>query len=243
MKRGEKMIELLDYEKKKTELHFYMSELVFLDKINTNPSNPYDNYINKKMRLNSFDMNDFVVILKSNAFMMMYNMIESTVKEMIYALYDEINTSKLTYSQSALAIQKIWSKYQFINLDDGNARTDKYKDTAQKMITFIIDSKTVKLDGKQLKLSGNADFTSVIAIMQNHGITVSTEKIGKYSRELSNVKAKRNSLAHGSSSFIESARDTSTTELINISQHVEEFLNQLKKDVSKYIRYKWFEKK
>ncbi|WP_251948901.1 MAE_28990/MAE_18760 family HEPN-like nuclease [Levilactobacillus brevis] len=237
------MIELSDYEKKKNELHFYMSELAFLDEISSYPSNPYDNYINKKMSLNSFDMSDFIVILKSNAFMMMYNMIESTVKEMIYALYDEINTSKLTYTQVAKSIQEIWSKYQFANLDDGNARSDKYKDKANKMITSIIDSKTMRLDGRKFKLSGNADFTSVIAIMQNHGITISTKKIGKYNRELSNVKAKRNSLAHGSSSFIESARDTSTTDLVNMNDHVEEFLNQLQKDISKYIRYRWFERK
>ncbi|MCT3584690.1 MAE_28990/MAE_18760 family HEPN-like nuclease [Levilactobacillus brevis] len=170
-------------------------------------------------------------------------MIESTVKEMIYALYDEINTSKLTYTQVAKSIQEIWSKYQFANLDDGNARSDKYKDKANKMITSIIDSKTMRLDDRKFKLSGNADFTSVIAIMQNHGITISTKKIGKYNRELSNVKAKRNSLAHGSSSFIESARDTSTTDLVNMNDHVEEFLNQLQKDISKYIRYRWFERK
>lgn len=203
------MIDIPNYPQKKKELEFYINELKCLDHISNSPSNPYELYLNKHLKKNRYSMQDFIVILKSNAYIMMYNMIESTIKEIILALYDNINAANLTYEEISIKLQELWENHQFENLDKGNAKTDKYKQEAHKMITSIIKDRYVKFNNSNIKLSGNADFESVLIIMQKHGISIDTRQIGKYSDELRNIKNARNSLAHGGTSFIESGRDIS----------------------------------
>lgn len=58
---------------------------------------------------------------------MMYNMIESTIKEIIFAVYDNINAANLTYEEISLKLQELWESHQFENLDKGNAKAEKYK--------------------------------------------------------------------------------------------------------------------
>lgn len=237
------MIDNADYIQKKKELHFYIQKLIFLDAITIDSSTPYNSYINENMKSKSYEMKDFIVILKSNTFMMMYNMIESTIKQIIWSLYDQVNSEQIVYTDLIDKLKVLWQKYSFLNLDNGNAKTDKYKDKAKNMIDSIINSESIKLRDNQFKLSGNADFDSILTIMQNHGIDVKTNQIGPYKNELKKIKDTRNNLAHGSTSFIESARDTTVNDLKNTNAHVEKFLDQLISDTNDYIRYKRYKQR
>lgn len=237
------MIDIPNYPKKKKELQFYINELKYLDQVSNSPVNPYERYLNQKLRTKSYTMQDFIVILKSNAYIMMYNMIESTIKEIIFALYDNINAANLTYREISLKLQELWESHQFENLDKGNAKANKYKQEAHKMITSIIKNNTVKFNNNNIKLSGNADFENVLIIMQKHGIKVDTSHIGKYSDELRNIKNIRNSLAHGGTSFIESGRDISFNDINKMCMHTEEYLEQLIKDANYFIWRKQFKNK
>lgn len=237
------MISVPNYPQKKKELQFYINELNCLDQISNSPSNPYERYLNQKLQTRNYSMQDFIVILKSNAYIMMYNMIESTIKEIIFALYDNINAANLTYKEISFKLQELWESHQFENLDKGNAKADKYKKEAHRMITSIIKDNTVKFDNNNIKLSGNADFENVLIIMQKHGINVNTSNIGKYSNELKNIKNIRNSLAHGGTSFIESGRDISFNDIKKMCVHTEEYLEQLIKDVNYFVWHKQFKNK
>jgi len=237
------MIDIPNYPQKKKELHFYINELKYLDGVSNSPSNPYDRYLNQKLRNNNYTMQDFIVILKSNAYIMMYNMIESTIKEIIFAVYDNINAANLTYEEISLKLQELWESHQFENLDKGNAKAEKYKQEAHRMITSIIQNNTVRFNNNNIKLSGNADFESVLTIMQKHGININTSIIGKYSNELRIIKNTRNSLAHGGTSFIESGRDISFNDINKMCKHTEEYLEQLIKDTNYFVWRKRFKNK
>lgn len=229
------MIDTTDFESKKSELHFYIKSLLFLDKIYLTPSSNYDKYIKNKLSSEEYNLGDFIVILKSNAYMMMYNMIESTVRSSIYSLYDEIRTSNVKYKDVTEPIRKLWRKSNFTDLDKGNANVDKYKQTANNMINSVLNSEKIILSDKSFQLSGNADFESILQAMQNHDIKLETSDIGPYRNELRRIRTTRNNLAHGNISFIESARDSTVTDISTTCRHVENFLIQLISDVDKNI--------
>lgn len=69
----DEIIETPNYNQKKREIALYFSEII--------------SFKNDKNR------DDFFKILKSNVYLMLYNMIESTVKEILSAVYDQINIS------------------------------------------------------------------------------------------------------------------------------------------------------
>lgn len=111
------------------------------------------------------------------------------------------------------------------------------------MITSIIQNNTVRFNNNNIKLSGNADFESVLTIIQKHGININTSIIGKYSNELRIIKNTRNSLAHGGTSFIESGRDISFNDINKMCKHTEEYLEQLIKDTNYFVWRKRFKNK
>lgn len=230
------------YYLKQKEINFYMDQLTFLDNISIDHLNPYGNYLNDNLSNDDYSFNDFIVILKSNAFMMLYNMVESTVKELIASIYDQINSSQLSYSNISESLQDLWQKYHFQNLNQSDAKADKYKKAAHDMINSVLTLQPIKLNYGQLKLSGNADFESILTITQQHGINFNTNEVGKYNLELKKIKNTRNSLAHGSSSFIESARDNSVGDIQKISEHTQIYLEQLIKDCGFYIQHHKYKK-
>jgi hypothetical protein len=236
------MLDISNYYSKKKELDFYIEKLFFLDRVSSEQRNPYERYLNDRMKSKVYDLRDFVVILKSNAYMMMYNMIESTTKEIVWAIYDQINSSDLTYEKVSLILQKLWEKHQFLNLDSGNAKTEKYKKKAHTIITNILDESPIRFYASNFKLSGNADFDKILEKMGGLGVNIDTSNIGQYKDELKTIKDNRNKLAHGAISFIESGRDSSFKDIQDMAKHTETYLEQLIKDASNYTKKRLYKK-
>ncbi|WP_294605847.1 MAE_28990/MAE_18760 family HEPN-like nuclease [uncultured Lactobacillus sp.] len=236
------MITTSIYDSKKQELNFYISSLKKLDSLSNEQSELWTD-LAKVLKQQPFKIDSFMIILKSNSYMMMYNMIESTIRELISTIYDAINTSSLRYDEVLDKIQDLWEKHQFLGLDDSNdTKSDSYKKEAHRCISFILKKQKIKFYTNNFKLSGNADFDTILSVTQNLGINFDTTTIGKYKNEIDTIKRNRNGLAHGSYSFIELGSDKTIDDLYQTSLHVETYLEQLKKDVNNYIKNKDFKK-
>nr|WP_321291739.1 MAE_28990/MAE_18760 family HEPN-like nuclease [uncultured Trichococcus sp.] len=222
------------YLEKKEELLFYIDSLMALYDMNDHTDSPYTFYLAEKIQTRKkYNLEDFLVILKSNSFIMMYNIIESTIKNTIDHMYNEINNKSMRYIDVCGEIRKIWFNYHF--KENNNIVLDKFKGISQKIVDDIIAENKIILDFDKFKLSGNADLRKIKDIFSEHGVAIDASKTSSQGSSLITIKEKRNSLAHGNESFIESAKDFSEKDIQKFSNHVFSILEYIMDVVDNYI--------
>ena len=160
--------------------------------------------------------------LKSNVILMMYNLIESTVRITMNAYYDEFNDKKLSYKSLVEEIKKTWIKQSLGMVKNG--------DSIQKSIYQIIElaveeESTVEISFEHFTLSGNADLREIKEIMRNHGIEYDEKNFKTFGGSLKSIKDMRNSLAHGNVSFQDNGRELTISELKDYQSQTYQCLN------------------
>lgn len=232
------------FDQRAAEVDFYISVIIKLYDVVDEEKKYYDedeegssNLLLNIFQYDEFDGDDFLKILKSNAFILLYNLIESSISNFILRIYDEIEFNELRYSEVCEKIQSIWFGVKYNHLSHTTTNYDKHKEKAIEMINLIVEDTTIEL-GDSVQLNGNADYRSIKLLLNDHGVIFNFEELDKTSvgGSLFDIKNKRNALAHGNESFVDAARDHTTTDLINYKNEVIFFLNQIKNDVEKYIQ-------
>ncbi|ROX63935.1 hypothetical protein EGW69_01880 [Enterococcus faecium] len=148
--------------------------------------------------------------LKSNVILMMYNLIESTVRLTMNAYYDEFNDKKLSYKSLVEEIKKTWIKQSLGMAKNG----DSIQKSIYEMIELAVEEEsTVEISFEQFTLSGNADLREIKEIMKNHGIEYDEKNFKTFGGSLKSIKDMRNSLAHGNVSFQDNGRELTISEL------------------------------
>lgn len=195
--------------------------------------------INKSLRNNvktskKYKQEVFLKILKANALLMIYNLVESTVLNGIQEIHNKLKDRDLPYSKVRQEIKDIWFSYKFEEAYDQESHFHTYKDKAMDIVTSIITNKKIELGKKAVNISGNLDAQQIHNVCKKHGIKFSTSKNCKGGIKLTEVRDKRNGLAHGRLSFAECGRDYSFEELLKIKKQTYLFLKGLLKGMKKY---------
>lgn len=170
---------------------------------------------------------DFLKILKSNALLMIYNLVESTIMSGILEIYASFSQHGITYKMVRKEIQEIWFSFKFNQVYDKSAHYHSYRDKASEIITSILSDDTLALDRKAASISGNLDANKIRIICQDHGIRFNLGRQCRGGIVLSDVKDKRNNLAHGTISFVECGRNYSVVDLTKIKNETVLFLNDI----------------
>ncbi|MGX9933609.1 MAE_28990/MAE_18760 family HEPN-like nuclease [Virgibacillus salarius] len=178
---------------------------------------------------------DFMIILKSNGYLMLYNLIESTVRSLIQRVYDEITIQRLGYKDIRQELQKLWINVSYDSLGHTTTNFDQHKNKAKEMIGFVINEEKIVLTEKDISLNGNIDFRSIKDIFRNHGLTVPNDHGARVGAGLKEIKDKRNTIAHGNMSFIDSARDTTLSDLLVYKEEIIDYLSKLNRNVTNFI--------
>jgi hypothetical protein len=98
---------------------------------------------------------ELLKILKANAFLLLYNLIESSVRNGVAKIYDAVRTDGLSYTQVCDELRTIWTYQQFVP-DEGR----KIENNARRLmdlIAFVLDAELISLDARDLPLAGNVD--------------------------------------------------------------------------------------
>lgn len=160
--------------------------------------------------------------LKSNVILMMYNLIESTVRLTMNAYYDEFNDKKLSYRSLVEEIKKTWIKQSLGMLK----KDDTIQTSIFKMIELAVEEEaTVEISFEHFSLSGNADLREIKEIMKNHGIEYDEKNFKTFGGSLKSIKDMRNSLAHGNVSFQDNGRELTISELKEYQNQTYQCLN------------------
>lgn len=206
--------------------------------INKRPTMSYSdteqNYL-KKITIN------ITHILKSNAFLILYNLIEATVSNAIEDIHDEIlNNNNLCVDLLCTNLTKI----AFKNIDIKSIdKLDFNTTNASKIILthWLSNHKNSINNNKNPLFAGNVDAKKIKEIAKKYGFSYFTDPIitrnGAY---LLLIKNARNSLAHGEYSFLEKGRDTSIDDLTNFKNETINYLNKILDNIATYIETKQY---
>lgn len=182
----------------------------------------------------TFYTDDFVKILKSNALLMIYNLVESSIMSGILEIYNELKTQGLSYQTVSDKIKNIWFSFVFNQVYDKNAHYNSYRNKATEIINAILNNEIISLDRKATDISGNLDADKIRQICSEHGITYNISANCRGGFVLTDVKNKRNDLAHGTLSFVECGRDYTMDNLEKIKNETVGFLDGILDGMKEY---------
>ena len=153
-----------------------------------------------------------VKMMKSNAILMLYNLVESTIRISMFEYYTQLNNQRLSFDQAIEPIKKLWIKNYLSQINGNELNQEVFK-----MILNIMDKNyKVEIEKDSFHLSGNADVQQMKKILKTHGVDYDDDSFKDYGGALFTVKNKRNRLAHGNVSFEENGRDFSIQQIIEL---------------------------
>ena len=199
----------IDYDKLKDEINRFVDLLKYIE--NKLIGFSFDDYCGLKIEIvNKDEVESVFKSMKSNATIMLYNLVEATVRTTMNDYYANFNNQKLSYSDTISELKKIWIRNRSKNFNENNVSEQVFE-----MIEKIIDTEyVISLDfDKDFSLSGNADVREIKSILKQHGLQYEDNILNNYGGALRTIKDMRNSLAHGNISFEDNGRKLTVDDL------------------------------
>lgn len=179
---------------------------------------------------------DLLKIMKANGFLLLYNLIESTVLKSIQAIFDNITDMQLTFHQLSENLKTLWINHKGRSLkgvDDINV--NKVRNIMREVANSIVANEIANLETSCINISGNIDAREIRSIANKFGFDDTNT-----CEHLLTIKTKRNHLAHGDFSFSEIGRDFSVPQLLILKDESLVYLNDVMNNIEQYINIKKF---
>jgi len=162
--------------------------------------------VQAKRKIIPFD-SDLIKVLKANVFLLLYNLAESSIKQSISEIYENVSAERVCYGDVKDEIRKIWIFENHKNFK--NKSTENIYATMQNLASDIID---IKFNPERV-ISGNIDGRKIKEFSKAIGFSDTVDSAANDGHKLHLVKTQRNNLAHGQMSFCECGRNYSVSEL------------------------------
>ena len=164
--------------------------------------------------------------LKANGLLLLYNLVESTMRNAIVAIFDELKNQAISFDQLKPKIKMIVLQ----NLK--NRSPEKIHLQINQISTDII---IATFDGEKL-FSGNVDARLIKEIAEKYGFSYQTDFAKtKNGQNLVVIKRNRNDLAHGIKSFEQVGGYQTLEELLEMKEEVVEYLTQILQNIRDYL--------
>ena len=174
--------------------------------------------------LSQDDYDSLLKTLKANGFILLYNLVESTMKNAIEAVFDEFRATSVSFDDCREEVRKI----VISNLkahNPGRVFTG-LTPLAQKILTETFR--------KEKAFAGNVDAQKIREVAKEYGFRAPSAK----SEILLTVKSLRNDLAHGDKSFADVGRDFGVVRLKEIKSEVFDYLQEVLTNIADYLAHK-----
>lgn len=178
-------------------------------------------------------------ILKSSAYLVLYNLVESTVTLAIARLKDAISEEGLTYADAEECVRKLWVDARLNDLANG-ANHGRYLETVRQLVQDVQDRKTVEIPQKFNPVSGNVNAQKMRELSSVYGFRKNTLTAERKSNKLEIVRVRRNDLAHGRKSFAELSADDTLEDLEGTKKAVLIYLREFIRHVTEHIDQQGF---
>lgn len=209
-----------EYNKRKLEIESYLRLVSFISGDNVLISND-DNETHKITPLES-------TTLKASFYLVLYNIVEATVREGIRSIYNKITDDGLSFLDLNERLQEIWwhAHQESISATPRDTLIRKVYEVYCLCRTETSPAFQDFIAG----VSGNLDAEGVRSVCRKYGIDTIAD-----GRDLKKVKDNRNWLAHGNKSFSEVGKDSTPSELKEAMTKVLSFLDEYVNNVTDYL--------
>ncbi|MFM5890200.1 MAE_28990/MAE_18760 family HEPN-like nuclease [Anabaena sp. AL93] len=169
---------------------------------------------------------ELVITLKANGFLLLYNLVESTMRNAIEAIFEELKSRRVSFDSVRIEVKKI-VLYNFKN---------RSPDDVHSRITDI-STDIIKAGFNRRKLfSGNVNRDKIAKTAREYGFSCHTDYTKtKHGENLDAVMEKRNDLAHGNKSFASVGRTVTIGDIVQIKDEVVEYLRQILINIENYL--------
>lgn len=229
---------LIDLQTRTEEVELYFGFANQLDKVETHKKNNFQLTDEVDLTIKR----DLQKIIRANCFLILYNLVESTVRSCIWSVYDSISDDKVKFEELSENLNNIWLTQQALEINE-ISNNNKTKEKLRTLL-FSKDSMTIEFSKERVSISGNLDYRSIERIIKEYGfhgkITVSDKR--KLGKALLKVKGERNALAHGNKSFRQTAEVITIQDLSEYKDLIVTYLTDIAKNVDKYIDDKKYKK-
>ncbi len=214
-----------DFIKRKDEIDEYFSFLEILN--NDNISIKYSTIDGNEETQISLKLQRIFI---ANTFLLLYNLVESTVRNSIMEIYNKIQDDEISYNYLSEKIKQIWLEKQrktFALKEEGDDSLQKnIENKLHNIIENIINIEIIVLTNKDIHISGNIDAQEIRNLANKIGFENSNN--GRY---LKKIKDKRNRLAHGEQTFHDVGKDITYNDLNlykeNTFLHLEDVISKI----------------
>jgi hypothetical protein len=228
-----------EFNKRVDEINSFY-EILSLIELESPKISAYDinNSIEKVIVFNSAKIDT----LRSTAYLLLYNLIESSVYNSITSIFDEIKDNRLKYFDIIEDVQKYWINNIYKNEDKKKKET--INETIMKVANQIFTD-TLELASNEINYGGSLDASTIFETAKSMKIEVGNiHRIYDktiHGQILIDVKKKRNWLAHGEKSFIEVGSSSTYSQLNDSKNYICAFLDEFIKSVETYVTNKHFQ--
>jgi hypothetical protein len=180
--------------------------------------------------------------LRSTSYLLLYNLIESTIYNSITTIFDKIKDDRLKYFDIIEDVQKYWLNN--IYKHDDKKKKETIIETIMKIANQIFNN-TIELATNEINYGGSLDAQTIFATANSMKIDIGNiHRIydkSIHGQILIDVKKKRNWLAHGEKSFIEVGSSSTFSQLDDAKKYICDFLEEFIKSVETYITNRHFQ--
>lgn len=178
-----------------------------------------------------FDL-DLQKVLKANAVILLYNLIESSIRNGLLYIHDTIIVERYAYKTLRKEIQLVWLNHWI--------RTDKPVSTAEVhgLIQKIMAEEVTSFDTERIRMHGNLDARKIKELSRKYGFSHVTPDSTQGGNLLFMVKQGRNDLAHGRKSFTEYGRDLTFPALEEMKVQVIIYLKHILENMERFVTNK-----
>lgn len=204
---------LVDLDDRKNELEGYLKLIEFLDS-----STVITNEDDVEFQIN----NNLLKTSKGTVYIILYNLIESTMREAIVKVHEKISVAGVSFDNLRLELQK-----KIIQ------RAKKNNTPFATMISQFDGNISLNIHNAALKkedlFSGNIDREEIKNVASIYGFNHETTDYQKTKNgsHLTNIKDNRNDLAHGNKTFSDVGSNKSVSELKELCDEVIFFMYEI----------------
>ena len=206
-----------EYNKRLSEIDIYFDTLQFLDKGDCKVvcTDILGQQTEKDMDVN------LSTILKANGFLLLYNLVEATIRNSINAIFVSVHSQNITFKHLTDNLRKLWIKQEIKNIQHEDIFVLSKK---------ILENELLQFKAECINIGGNIDAQKIRDIAKQFGYQES-----KNGRDLVTIKEKRNKLAHGEYTFSEVGKDYTVRELIDFKNNTKKYLDDVLSNVEQYV--------
>ncbi len=180
------------------------------------------------------------VIGKATAYLLIYNLVESAVRSGFERLYFAVKTDQCTCHNLSESIRAVWidQKHRAVRFE--TASPENYRKAASELVDEIVQKRIVHLSADELPGAGSLDAAKIRKVCERHNLSLKVHKNAKGGASLVIVKDQRNALAHGEKSFAECGRDVTLDDLKRTAKETELYVRGFLRSLGRFIETKQY---